>query len=149
MKSKIIVITIFMSFVVQILQAQSRSLKTTKVVCVVENRTNNIVGLELFDQQESKALIKKYPKSKFYLGILKGTFTVKDNLVKPSKNTSIIIYTNKNELPGDMFIPGDMFLPGDMFIPGDMFSTGHNFFINNSKLQVIESSKSQLVFKAY
>jgi hypothetical protein len=141
MKFKFILFTYFLCFGVQILQAQNPKKHDANVVFVVENKTNTITSLELFNQQESKALLKKYPNSKFYLGLLKGGFTVKDDLVNPDKNTSIIIYTNQNELLGDTF------LSGDTFLPGDIFNSGHKFFINNIKLQVIERSKSQLVFK--
>jgi len=149
MNSKVIVFTVFMCFVAQIIQTQTRSLKETKVVFVIENGTNTITALELFNQEETKALLKKYPNSKFYLGLLLGEFTVKDNMVSPSINTSITIYTNKNELTDGNLLIDDTLLQGDTFLPGDPFNSGHKFFINNTKLQVIERSKSQLVFKTY
>jgi hypothetical protein len=149
MNSKVIVFTVFMCFVAQITQTQTRSLKETKVVFVIENGTNTITALELFNQEETKALLKKYPNSKFYLGLLLGEFTVKDNMVSPSINTSITIYTNKNELTDGNLLIDDTLLQGDTFLPGDPFNSGHKFFINNTKLQVIERSKSQLVFKTY
>jgi hypothetical protein len=141
MKSKIILFAVFLCFNVQIIQAQNKNLKATIVVFVVKNKANTITALELFNQQELQVLIKKYPNSKFYLGLLEGEFSIKDNLVYPNTNTSIIVYTNKNELLGDIF------LSGDTFLPGDIFKSGHKFFINDIKLQVIERSKSQLVFK--
>ena len=149
MNSKVIVFTVFMCFVAQITQTQTRSLKETKVVFVIENGTNTITALELFNQEETKALLKKYPNSKFYLGLLLGEFTVKYNMVSPSINTSITIYTNKNELTDGNLLIDDTLLQGDTFLPGDPFNSGHKFFINNTKLQVIERSKSQLVFKTY
>jgi len=149
MNSKVIVFTVFMCFVAQITQTQTRSLKETKVVFVIENGTNTITALELFNQEETKALLKKYPNSKFYLGLLLGEFTVKDNMVSPSINTSITIYTNKNELTDGNLLLDNTLLQGDTFLPGDPFNSGHKFFINNTKLQVIERSKSQLVFKTY
>mgnify|MGYP000604088989 FL=1 len=136
MNSKVIVFTVFMCFVAQIIQTQTRSLKETKVVFVIENGTNTITALELFNQEETKALLKKYPNSKFYLGLLLGEFTVKDNMVSPSINTSITIYTNKNELTDGNLLIDDTLLQGDTFLPGDPFNSGHKFFINNSHLFV-------------
>lgn len=147
MKSKIILFTVFICFGSQIIRSQNKNEKAAKVVFVIENKTNAIKSLELFNQDKSKVLLKKYPNSKFYLGLLKGEFGVKNDLVIPSKNASIIIYTNKEELPQNIFLPGDTFLLGDTFLPGDTFNLGHKFFINKIKLQVIERSQSQLVFK--
>lgn len=132
------------------IQAQTKGVrvptKETKVVFVV-NEKSDVVSLEMFDQKKSKYLLKKYPTASFYLGLLKGSYKLADNVVIPDEKAVITMFTNKKDLPGDMFLPGDMYLPGDMFLPGDMYAPGSTYSVNKTKLEVVKKTKSTMVFK--
>lgn len=113
-------------------QAQTRSTKETKVVLIVSEKTNEILGMELFDILDSeKILPKKYPNNKFYLGIFKGNFELNENLVKPQSGATIIIYSDKQ-----------LFLDNQLSL-----NKGASIKIGKVKTEVISSKNGELILK--
>jgi hypothetical protein len=71
--------------------------------------------MELFDSKNAKnTLPKKYPNSKFYLGLLKGSFELKNNVIEPKIDAIITMYTDKQLFSNDKFIRSDNITTGKL-----------------------------------
>lgn len=96
LKSKAAYLLFLLLFSVSVFTAQTRSTKETKVVLIVSQKTNEVSGLELFETQNTENILpKKYPGNTFYLGILKGTYELHNNVVLPKSGAIITVYTDK------------------------------------------------------
>lgn len=118
--------------------AQTHSTKETKVILVVSSKTGAVTQLELFHTFQSKKreeIYKKYNDCKFYVGLLKGRYEVNGNYIEPKKNTTIVMYTDKQIFPENYFLPADKLLPGDRFDLGQI------------KAEVVSSKKGELVLR--
>ena len=63
-------------------QAQTRSTVETKVILVVHIESNQITNIELFKPQITEnEMLKKYPKSIFFLGLFKGRYELNNNAI--------------------------------------------------------------------
>ncbi len=128
MKFKILILLSVIGFYQ--VQAQTRTTKETKVVLVVNKKTNKVTNMELFDAKNSeKILPKKYPNSKFYIGVLKGNFELNKDVIEPKSGAFITMYTDKQLFSNDKFVGND------------------NITIGKIKTQIISSKNGELVLK--
>ncbi len=128
MKFKILILLSIIGFYQ--VQAQTRTTKETKVVLVVNKKTNKVTNMELFDAKNSeKILPKKYPNSKFYIGVLKGNFELNKDVIEPKSGAFITMYTDKQLFSNDKFVGND------------------NITIGKIKTQIISSKNGELVLK--
>ncbi len=117
---------------------QERITKETKVILVVDNKSDaveHIVLLASFQKTKEKQLMKNYSHHKFFLGLLRGSYNLNKNTIVPGKNTTIVIYTDKQ------FSPLEEFFQVEDFSPGDEFNLGE------TKAKVIANKKGELVIK--
>jgi hypothetical protein len=118
--------------------AQTHSTKETKVILVVSYNTrsvSNIVLFHTFQNLKKEEVFKKYDTSKYYVGLLMGSYELNDDDVVPIDNTTIIIYTEKQIFLDEYFLPADKLLPGDRFDLG------------KTKAEVVSSKKGELVLR--
>jgi len=128
MKFKILILLSIIGFYQ--VQAQTRITKETKVVLVVNKKTNEVTNMKLFDAKNSeKILPKKYPNSKFYIGVLKGNFELNSDIIEPKSGAIITMYTDKQLFSNDKFVGND------------------NITIGKIKTQIISSKNGELVLK--
>lgn len=134
MESKLFYTFIMVVFGLFFLQAQTRSTKETKVVLLVNKSLNNVTGIILFDAKNAEhELPTKYPKSIFYLGVLKGSFELIEDKIEPKSGATITMYTNKQLFANDHFSPGEV----------------EDITIGKFKTKVISSKKGELILKTY
>jgi len=120
------------------LGAQTYSTKETKVILVVSSKTrsvSHIVLFHVFQNQQKEDFFKQYSEYECYVGLLEGSYVIKDGYIVPKKETKIIMYTEKQVFPEAHFSPADTLLPGDRFDLG------------KTKAKVISSKKGELVLK--
>ncbi len=128
MKFKILILLSIIGFYQ--VQAQTRTTKETKVVLVVNKKTNEITNMELFDVKNAEMVLpKKYPNSKFYIGVLKGNFELNKDVIEPKSGALITMYTDKQLFSSDKFIKSE------------------NITIGKVKTQIISSKKGELILK--
>ena len=102
--------------------AQERTTKETKVIVVINEKSDTAEHIELlanFQKLKREQLREKYAHHNFFLGVLKGSYTFRENWILPSKNTTIIMYTDKQLYPLGQYYQGDNLAPGDEFDLGD------------------------------
>lgn len=129
-KSKASYLLLLLLFSVCFSNAQTRSTKETKVVLIVNQKTNEVSGLELFETQNSEIMLpKKYPSNIFYLGILKGTYELAKNVVQPKSGAIITIYTDKQ------------------LFSEDQFSLKESINFGSVKTKVVSRNKGELILK--
>ena len=105
LKSKVGYLVFLLLFNVCVFNAQTRITKETKVVLIVSQKTNEVLGLELFEAKNSENILpKKYPNGAFYLGILKGVFELDKSQVQPQSGSIITLYTDKQLFSEDQFM---------------------------------------------
>ena len=134
---KILLATVAFLFV-WVSPAQERTTKETKVVLVINEKSDAVEHIELFasfQKMKKKELAAKYAHHNFFLGVLKGTYDVNEKWIVPGNDTTIIIYTEKQ------FSPFKEFFQGDDLIPGDELSLG------KTKARVIAHKKGELTLK--
>jgi len=118
--------------------AQVISTKEAKVILVVDERketVSNIVLFGNFQQMKRAEVLEKYPNSKFYIGLMEGSYEVFQAGVRPQKGTTIIIFINQ-----PIFRETDMLFT-DYKNPGDTIKIG------NSEARVISNNKGELILK--
>lgn len=115
--------------------AQTKATLETKIVAIVKD--NSISAIELFETYKTneEALIKKYPKSTFYFGLLKGKYVVLNNVVTPQNETIITIYTDKQ-----IFNKTGLFASKKPAL-------GDRVIIGKTALDVIAAKKGALIIK--
>ena len=121
-----------------ICQAQTLSTKETKVVLIVDPRSDNVTDMALFTtiQKMDKGLLKKkYADSKFYIGLLKGNYEIKGTAIVPKENTTVIMFTEKQIFPEAHFFSSDDLSPGD------------SFDIGKTQAKVVSNKKGELILK--
>lgn len=119
-------------------KAQTLSTKETKIVLVVNEKTDEVKHIELFSNFKKitqKEMLSKYPDYKFYIGILQGKYSLDQNRVILHKDATITLYTNKRYLPNE-----------DLF-PSDGLSAGDNFTLGKTTTEVISNKKGELILK--
>ncbi len=103
-KSKIYSVLILLLFGLFFCSAQTISTNETKIVFILNQKTNTVSGITLLDIENSKNVLPNtYPNHIFYLGILKGSYKLSDNMVIPLTESTITIYTDKALFSEDQF----------------------------------------------
>ncbi|MGB5205601.1 hypothetical protein [Eudoraea sp.] len=118
--------------------AQSLTTTETKVVLVVNGDSEKITHIELFNtfqKMKQKEVYTKYADAKFYIGLLEGSYTLKEKNVMLGKGAIITIYTNRR------FFPRDSFVFQEHFVPGDRLELG------KTMAKVISNKKGELILK--
>ncbi len=131
-------ISIFTLLVFGICPAQTLSTKETKVVFVVDSESEIVTHITLFtkmQKMEKDRLLERYTGCKFYVGLLKGSYEINNDVIVPKENTTLIMYTDKQIFPQQHFLPADDLLPGDRFNLG------------KTRVKVVSSKKGELVLR--
>ena len=118
--------------------AQELTTNGAKVVLVVDEKTSEITQIELFSnfQQLKEATIEKnYPNSQFYMGLLKGNYSLKNNEVVPGYGATVTMYTNRQFYPGEQ-----------EFVKEDL-KPGQQLRLGKIKAKVLSSKKGELIVK--
>ncbi|WP_139278058.1 hypothetical protein [Pseudozobellia thermophila] len=118
---------------------QTLTTKEVKILLVVESTGQKVSHLLMFEQVEGKGkayLVEKYRNSSFYVGLLKGTYEIYGDVVTPKKNTTVIIYTDR-----ELFLDRKTMGPASPWAPGDLFKLG------KETGKVVSNSKGELIIK--
>lgn len=139
MNTKIFITAIVLMFGFTNIDAQTRTDKATKIVLVVNEKTNLVTDLAIYAEIQrlmntrgTTLIDKKYPNSNFYLGLLKGNYKVASGSIIPGRSATIIMYTNKGILEDRL---GNFDKMGD-FRQGDVVKLGRSEAAVISKLPV-------------
>jgi len=139
MKIRIFITTVFLMFGFFNTQAQKKMIKKIKIVLVVNEKTNLVTNLidhakikDLINTRGESQIHKKYPDSKFYIGLLKGNYKSNKSSILPSGGSTITVNTSK-QLFGDKL--GNFDKMGN-FKKGDLVKLGGSEAEVISKLQV-------------
>ncbi|MEM6630586.1 MAG: hypothetical protein AAF694_12985 [Bacteroidota bacterium] len=127
-----LLLTIFLAGLT-LCHAQNRSDKGIKVVFVVEQGSHRIRSLQTeqaFARIHKDEILEHYPESDFFTGLLKGQFENTRYGVIPTRNATLVLFTDKPALSRDVCprcaksFPIEALIPGgDQFIPGgDQFN---------------------------
>lgn len=138
MKLRNSIVVIFLLFGTLFSLAQTRSTKASKIILVVNNKSNEVEHIKLFasfQKMKQKELTATYDHQKFFLGVLKGTYKLENKMIIPGDNTTIVMYTEKQ------FFPSEQFFKSDDLIPGDAFNLG------KTHAKVIANKKGELTIK--
>jgi hypothetical protein len=118
--------------------AQTLTTTETKVVLVVNGDSEKITHIELFNtfqKMKRQEVYTKYADAKFYIGILEGSYTLKEKNVMLDKGAIITMYTKRQ------FFPRDSFVFEERFVPGDRLELG------KTTAKVISNKKGELILK--
>lgn len=121
-----------------ICSAQTLSTKETKVIVVVDATTELIKQLVLFNGFEGKdlqELPKRYPDSKFYLGLFSGNYDRKDRQLLPATDATLVIYTERQLIPNERLITAAKLTPGE------------DYNLGETRARVITNKKGELTLK--
>ena len=135
---KIIGGIIFLLFTMFYVQAQTRTTNEAKVILVVSEKSDEISHLELFNtfqKMNSPEVLEKYPNSQFYIGLLEGSYELNKNNIIPIKGSTIIMYTDRQ------------YLSGNILFPSDKFSAGDQLDLGSIKAKVVSKKKGELILK--
>lgn len=138
MKTKLLIIIVFVLLGLQQTQAQHRKTKQTKVILVVNEKSATVSSMQLFanfQKVEKKDIPKKYPGSTFYIGLLEGSYELEKNTITPVEGSMVTMYTEKQ------FFSGNQVFLDSQFALGDLFNLG------NTTAKVISKKKGALVFE--
>ncbi len=137
MKRKSGLVFLFLASVI-LGHAQSKTTKETKVILIVEGTSNGIDQIMLFntfEKMKGNQIFGKFPNCQFYIGLLQGRYELKEDRVKPSLGSTIIMYTDRQ------------YLSGNRVLPSDGFSAGDQLDLGSKKAKVISKNKGELILK--
>ena len=137
MKFQILTI-IFMLLVSMMCNAQTHSTKETKIVLAVNSKSDTVTHIILFNtfqKMEREEIFKIYRGSKFYIGLLRGSYEPQNNCVNPASDATIIMYTEKE------------FFPGEPFLSEDNLSAGDRLDLGKKKAEVVSSRRGELTLR--
>jgi len=122
-------------------QSIQRLMNETNVIFVINKKNFEVNDIINYSNPEKLAKIlgrifKRYPKSVFYHGVIKGRYSIEGYSIKPVLGTSMNLYKDKP------------YFPGDNFFPGDQFAQGNIFKINSIETKVVSNSKTEIIFKS-
>ena len=83
----------------------------------------------------NEEVLKKYKDSKFYVGLLKGSYELNNNNLEPKDNTTIVVFTEKRIFPVIEFFPAEDLAPGD------------SIELGKAKAKVVSNKKGELILK--
>ena len=127
--------TVFYTFMVMLFglsfaQAQTRSTMKTKVISIVNEKSNSVTDLKVYTQERSKdKLLKKYPNSYFYLGMITGDFELKNEIITLKTGAIVTMYTHKQLFSNIEFKPNK------------------TIKIGRSKTKIISNKKGEIIVK--
>lgn len=113
--------------------AQARSTNETKLTLVVNKENTKILVLELFDEKEVDKIKERYPESKLFIGLLKGSYELKEKKVKPNSGAIITVFTDRQ------------FFPNEKFFPDEELNTGDHLNIGITKAKITSNTKGELI----
>ncbi|WP_339711362.1 hypothetical protein [uncultured Kriegella sp.] len=123
-----------------VLGAQTHSTKETKVILVVNintKTTTHIVLFNSFEKLKRQQVESAFPNSRFYIGLLRGNYTLNDYGLKPEKDTEVVIYTNRQVFQEEPFLAGEEVGLGDKIKLG------------NKTARIISRKKGEIMLKTY
>lgn len=118
---------------------QTLTTKEAKILLVVESTGQKVSHLLMFEQLEEKGedyFLDKYRNSTFYVGLLRGTYEIHGDVVTPKKNTTVIIYTDR-----ELFLDKETIRQASPWAPGDFFKLG------DKTGKVVANNKGELIIK--
>ena len=117
------------------IKGQTKTTKETKVIAVIMD--DRFAALELFENtnNQKERLLKKYPKSKFYIGLLKGRYEIKEQTVIPLSEATITLFTAKQVFKDDVLFKNKK------------LKQGETINIGKTKAKVVASKKGELIIK--
>lgn len=131
-------IPVILFLIADVCHAQTLSTKETKVVLIVDSKSDKVTDMALFtviQKMDKQRLKKKYADRKFYIGLLKGSYEIKGMDIIPKEGTTVIIFTEKQ------------FFPEARIFPSSDISEGDSFKIGTTKAKVLSNRKGELVLK--
>lgn len=120
--------------------AQMHSTKETKVILVVSATTQTVTHIVLFSSFERlkrQQVEEAFVRSKFYIGLLRGNYTLDDYGLKPEKDAEVIIYTNRQVFQEEPFLAGEE------------VSLGDKIKLGNQTARIISSKKGEIMLKTH
>ncbi len=100
------------------------------------NKENTeILDLELFDEKQANNIKKRYPESKLFIGLLRGSYELDKRRVRPNTGATITIFTERQ------FFPNEEFFPNKNFVLGDELDLG------KARAKIISNTKGELVLE--
>ena len=103
MKTKILLVLTLLLITYSV-RAQTIATNETKIIVVVkkaENTINKLVYYNTFKDLSHQDKEKKYPKCAFYLGLLKGKYSIDNDELELGNEATLTVYTNKQYHPKD------------------------------------------------
>ncbi|RPD96620.1 hypothetical protein EGM88_09665 [Aureibaculum marinum] len=137
MKIKILLVFTFLLITYGTI-AQTIATNETKIIVAV-NKTDNtidkLVFYNTFKELSTKEVEKKYPKNAFYLGLLKGLYTVENNEIQMGKEATLTLYSNKQ------------YYPKDNKFSSEKIKIGNSIIIGSAKTQVVSNKDGEITIK--
>ena len=130
--------TIIFFLTIGVCHAQTLSTKETKVVLIVDSKSDSVTEMTLFttmQKMDKELLKKKYSDCKFYIGLLKGSYEIKGVNIVPKEGTTVIMFTEKQIFPEAFLFSSEDLSPGD------------SFDIGKTKARVVSNKKGELILK--
>lgn len=117
---------------------QERSTTGMKIIVVVDAKSNtipNITPLDTFQKMMVSEVLERYPGCHFYMGSLKGNYSLIDTNVIPAENATVTMYTERA-----------FFRSGD-FLDAKTLNEGDNFRLGKVMSKVTSNIKGELCLK--
>lgn len=118
--------------------AQTRSTKESKVVLVFDENTVKVSGVELFtnfQKMKMETALRKYPNSKFFIGLLQGNYHLDEGTVIPGEGATITVYTQKQ------------FWWNEQISWSEGYNIGDGITIGQKNAKVLSSKKGELILR--
>lgn len=113
-----IYVFILMLLFSSIVDFQERSTTGMKIILIVDpeaNTVSSVTPLDTFKRMLVSEVYEKYPQCHFYMGGLKGNYTLVDALVVPAENALVIMYTEKEFFRSGEYSGATSLNEGDYF----------------------------------
>lgn len=117
------------------LRSQTRSTKEAKILLIVNESNTKIKGLELFEPENVQNIDTRHPRSKFFIGLFKGSYELEERRVVPKEGAVLTIYTERQ------FFPNDELFLSENFVAEDQLNLG------DTETKIISNSKGELVLR--
>ncbi len=115
--------------------AQTRVTKETKVLVIVNEDNSKVLGMALFKKDDINKTVERYPQSKLYIGLLKGSYIIENGTLLPLEGATVVVYTERR-----FFQPEELFA-NETLMPGSFLDFG------KTRVQVISNNNGELILK--
>lgn len=118
--------------------AQTRSTMEAKVILIVNVKSKTIDHMELlntFQKRTQQEILKDYPYSKFYYGLLSGSYELTKNIIIPLKDATVTMYSDQQ-----FYVEKELF-------SGQNYSAGNEIYLGEVKAKIVSKNKGELIFK--